>query len=207
MRIGEQIAEGIRLHQGASKKEARLQAIEVLRQVGSAGVAVKKPHHPFDEDQIRRLRSSVQALRAVVLAVHPQVQLVHRGTAGQLVPVRVQEIRPALEHPHPPTLARVKTRQGRGDGGLALARGRGSDQDRWATGWGDHSSSSLPLSKTKCRPLRGGCDDTQCRRVGVIHPFTVAPTSPQGMPRDPPWHRCVPTRSSCRPRCPGAPRA
>jgi peptide/nickel transport system ATP-binding protein len=34
MRIGEQIAEGIRLHQGASKKDARLQAIDVLHQVG-----------------------------------------------------------------------------------------------------------------------------------------------------------------------------
>ncbi|NWC55399.1 methionine ABC transporter ATP-binding protein, partial [Pseudomonas tolaasii] len=34
MRIGDQIAEGIRLLQGVSKKDARLQAIDVLRQVG-----------------------------------------------------------------------------------------------------------------------------------------------------------------------------
>jgi peptide/nickel transport system ATP-binding protein len=34
MRIGDQIAEGIRLHRGASRREARSAAVDLLRQVG-----------------------------------------------------------------------------------------------------------------------------------------------------------------------------
>ena len=64
-------------------------------QVGRAGGAVEQAHHAFDEDEVVALRRSMQALAAVGLAVHPQVQLVHRLAAGQLVPVRVQKVWPA----------------------------------------------------------------------------------------------------------------
>ena len=85
--------------------------------------------HTVDDDEIRIARSGRQTLRAVDLAGHPQVELVHRRAAGQRQPVRVEKIWPALEHPHPPPLTRVQARQGTGHRGLALAGSRGGDED------------------------------------------------------------------------------
>jgi hypothetical protein len=55
------------------------------------------------------------------LARHPEVDLVNGIATGELVPERIEEVRAALEDPHPPPLARMQARQRRGDGGLALA--------------------------------------------------------------------------------------
>ena len=68
------------------------------------------------------MRRSMQALAAVGLAVHPQVQLVHRPAAGELVPVRVQKVWPALEHLHAQAPARLQPRQRRRHRGFALPR-------------------------------------------------------------------------------------
>jgi len=47
---------------------------------------------------------------------------------------RIKKIRPALEHPHTPTLACMQAGQRGGDGGLALAGGgRGDEQRRTAS--------------------------------------------------------------------------
>ena len=109
---------------------------KVLCQVGRAGGAVEQAHHAFDEDEVVALRRSMQALAAVGLAIHPQVQLVHRLAAGELVPVRVQKVWPALEHLHAKTPARMQPRQRRRHRGLALPRGRGGNQQSGAAGGG-----------------------------------------------------------------------
>ena len=105
---------------------------EALGQVGGAGVAIEQAHHTFYQDEVGFLRRRMQALGAVGLAGHPQVELVHGRTAGKLVPVRVEKIRPALEDAHLQALARVQPRQGGSHRGLALARGRGRNQQRGA---------------------------------------------------------------------------
>ena len=46
---------------------------KALRQIGGARLAVKQPHHAFDNDEIGVLRGIVQTLRAVRLAGHPEV--------------------------------------------------------------------------------------------------------------------------------------
>ena len=114
---------------GARVNHRQHRQAKALRQVGRAGLAVKQAHDPFDNDEIGVPRRMVQALRAIGLAGHPQVELVHRCAAGQGQPVGVQKIRPALEHTHPPPLPRMQPRQRAGHGGLALAGGRGSNKN------------------------------------------------------------------------------
>jgi hypothetical protein len=114
---------------------------EALRQVRRAGLAVKEAHGTFDDDQVRLLRGRMQARTAISLAGHPQVHLVHRRAAGQGVPARVQKIRPALEHPHAPPLARMQPRQRAGHRRLALAGSRGGDEDGGAAGGFHHAVS------------------------------------------------------------------
>ena len=186
---------------------------KVPGQVGRAGAAVKQPHHAFDEDQVRLDGGVAQSLRAVGLTVHPQIELVHRRPAGQLVPVRVQKIRPALENPHAPPLACVQARQGGGDGGLALSRGRGCNQQR---GTACHTPPPVRYSPSGRRNWRA---PSQCHRgTGSARPrvafplrgegaqrlrggFIEVPTSHRRRPCGLRWRRCGPAGSPCRPGC------
>jgi hypothetical protein len=115
---------------------------KALGQVGRARVAVEQAHHALDEEQVGLERGVVQALGAVGRAIDPQVQRVHRRAAGQFMPVRVEKIRPALEHAHAPPLPRVQPRQRGRHRGLALARGRGGHQQGGAGGRGSHGHSA-----------------------------------------------------------------
>lgn len=101
---------------------------ETPRQVCRRGVAIEQAHHPFDEDQVGLAGGPRQQASRFGLADHPQVELVDRRAGGAGEDHRVEEVRPALEHPYPPPLARMQAGQGGGDGGLALAGGRGGDQ-------------------------------------------------------------------------------
>ncbi len=56
------------------------------------GVPSEQAHHAFDQDEVVLCAAACRRWRAVGLAVHPQVQLVHRLAAGELVPVRVQKV-------------------------------------------------------------------------------------------------------------------
>ena len=103
-----------------------------LGHIGRAGRAVEQAHDALHQDEVGLKRGGVQARTHVGLARHPQIDAVHGRAAGQLVPVRVQEVRAALEHAHAAPLARMQPRQRSRQRGLALARGRGSDQQRRA---------------------------------------------------------------------------
>ena len=85
---------------------------------------------------ILAIATGLEPNAAVGLAIHPQIQLVHRLAAGELVPVRVQKVWPALEHLHAKTPARMQPRQRRRHRGLALPRGRGGNQQSGAAGGG-----------------------------------------------------------------------
>ncbi len=108
---------------------------ETLSQVSGAGVTIKQPHDTFNNDEVGIARSIVKALGTVSLAGHPQIKLMYRVAAGQREPVRVKKIRPALEDPHTPALARMQPCQRTGDRGLTLARGRSGDEDGGAGGY------------------------------------------------------------------------
>ena len=93
MRIGEQIAEGIRLHQGASKKDARLQAIEVLRQVGIPDPKARVDNYPHEFSGGMRQRAMI----AVALGCNPQVLIADEPTTALDVTVQAQILRLLLE--------------------------------------------------------------------------------------------------------------
>ncbi len=93
MRIGEQIAEGIRLHQGASKREARAQAIEVLRQVGIPDPQSRVDNYPHEFSGGMRQRAMI----AVALGCNPKVLIADEPTTALDVTVQAQILRLLLE--------------------------------------------------------------------------------------------------------------
>ncbi|RMO72829.1 hypothetical protein ALQ35_100431 [Pseudomonas fluorescens] len=93
MRIGEQIAEGIRLHQGASKKDARLLAIEVLRQVGIPDPKARVDNYPHEFSGGMRQRAMI----AVALGCNPKVLIADEPTTALDVTVQAQILRLLLD--------------------------------------------------------------------------------------------------------------
>jgi len=93
MRIGDQIAEGFRLHQGSSKKEARSQAIDVLRQVGIPDPASRVDNYPHEFSGGMRQRAMI----AVALGCGPQVLIADEPTTALDVTVQAQILRLLLD--------------------------------------------------------------------------------------------------------------
>ncbi|WP_095159355.1 ABC transporter ATP-binding protein [Pseudomonas sp. Irchel 3E13] len=93
MRIGEQIAEGIRLHQGASRREARAQAIDVLRQVGIPDPQSRVDNYPHEFSGGMRQRAMI----AVALGCNPNVLIADEPTTALDVTVQAQILRLLLE--------------------------------------------------------------------------------------------------------------
>ncbi|NVZ21682.1 ABC transporter ATP-binding protein [Pseudomonas costantinii] len=93
MRIGEQIAEGIRLHQGVSKKDARLQAIDVLRQVGIPDPQARVDNYPHEFSGGMRQRAMI----AVALGCNPKVLIADEPTTALDVTVQAQILRLLLD--------------------------------------------------------------------------------------------------------------
>ncbi|NSX06977.1 ABC transporter ATP-binding protein [Pseudomonas lini] len=93
MRIGEQIGEGIRLHQGASKREARAQAIDVLRQVGIPDPQRRVDSYPHEFSGGMRQRAMI----AVALGCNPNVLIADEPTTALDVTVQAQILRLLLD--------------------------------------------------------------------------------------------------------------
>lgn len=93
MSIGEQIAEGVRLHQGASKREARAQAVELLRQVGIPDPRSRVDNYPHEFSGGMRQRAMI----AVALGCSPQVLIADEPTTALDVTVQAQILRLLLE--------------------------------------------------------------------------------------------------------------
>jgi len=93
MRIGEQIAEGIRLHQGASRREARAEAIEVLRQVGIPDPQSRVDNYPHEFSGGMRQRAMI----AVALGCNPRVLIADEPTTALDVTVQAQILRLLLD--------------------------------------------------------------------------------------------------------------
>ncbi|MQA57698.1 ABC transporter ATP-binding protein [Pseudomonas piscis] len=93
MRIGEQISEGIRLHQGASRREARAKAIDVLRQVGIPDPQRRIDSYPHEFSGGMRQRAMI----AVALGCNPQVLIADEPTTALDVTVQAQILRLLLD--------------------------------------------------------------------------------------------------------------
>lgn len=93
MRIGEQIGQGLRLHQGASRREARALSIDILRQVGIPDPASRVDNYPHEFSGGMRQRAMI----AVALGCDPQVLIADEPTTALDVTVQAQILRLLLE--------------------------------------------------------------------------------------------------------------
>jgi peptide/nickel transport system ATP-binding protein len=93
MTIGDQIAETIRFHQGVSRREARGQAVEVLRQVGIPDPAARAGSYPHEFSGGMRQRAMI----AVALACGPRVLIADEPTTALDVTVQAQILRLLME--------------------------------------------------------------------------------------------------------------
>ena len=86
MRIGDQIAEGIRYHQGLSGRDARAAAVEILGQVGFPDPARQYDSYPHELSGGMRQRAMI----GVALSCNPQILIADEPTTALDVTIQAQ---------------------------------------------------------------------------------------------------------------------
>ena len=86
MRIGDQIAEGIRYHQGLGAREARAAAVEILTQVGFPDPARQYDSYPHEFSGGMRQRAMI----GVALSCNPKILIADEPTTALDVTIQAQ---------------------------------------------------------------------------------------------------------------------
>jgi peptide/nickel transport system ATP-binding protein len=93
MRIGEQIAEGIRYHQGFGRDQARLAAVDILEQVGFPHPERQFDCYPHEFSGGMRQRAMI----AVALSCNPKILIADEPTTALDVTIQAQILRLLLD--------------------------------------------------------------------------------------------------------------
>jgi peptide/nickel transport system ATP-binding protein len=93
MRIGEQIAEGIRYHQGFDRDQARLAAVDILEQVGFPHPERQFDCYPHEFSGGMRQRAMI----AVALSCNPKILIADEPTTALDVTIQAQILRLLLD--------------------------------------------------------------------------------------------------------------
>jgi len=93
MRIGDQIAESVRYHEGTSMAEGRARAVELLRQVGIPDPARRVDAYPHEFSGGMRQRAMI----AIALACNPKLLIADEPTTALDVTVQAQVLRLLLD--------------------------------------------------------------------------------------------------------------
>ena len=93
MRIGDQIAESVRYHEGASSAEGRARAVDLLRQVGIPDPARRLDSYPHEFSGGMRQRAMI----AIALACSPKILIADEPTTALDVTVQAQVLRLLLD--------------------------------------------------------------------------------------------------------------
>jgi peptide/nickel transport system ATP-binding protein len=93
MRIGDQIAESVRDHEGASSAEGRARAVDLLRQVGIPDPARRLDSYPHEFSGGMRQRAMI----AIALACSPKILIADEPTTALDVTVQAQVLRLLLD--------------------------------------------------------------------------------------------------------------
>jgi peptide/nickel transport system ATP-binding protein len=88
LRVGEQIAEAIRLHQGLGRREAIAHSVEMLRKVGIPSPETRVRNYPHQMSGGMRQRVMI----AIALACRPRVMLADEPTTALDVTIQAQMI-------------------------------------------------------------------------------------------------------------------
>jgi peptide/nickel transport system ATP-binding protein len=84
--VGEQIGEGLRIHQGLSRRQARATAIDLLQRVGIAAAAQRVEQHPHEMSGGMRQRVMI----AMALACQPKLLIADEPTTALDVTIQAQ---------------------------------------------------------------------------------------------------------------------
>jgi peptide/nickel transport system ATP-binding protein len=93
MRVGDQIAEGIRYHQGLSQRAARAAAVEILAQVGFADPNRQYNGYPHEFSGGMRQRAMI----GVALSSNPKILIADEPTTALDVTIQAQILRLLLD--------------------------------------------------------------------------------------------------------------